>query len=46
MDVAPLRLEAGEPVGDGLELLAHRLKVVQTLLQTEVFEVVGAELVA
>ena len=34
VDVEPLRLEAGEPVGDGLELLADRLKIVQTLLES------------
>jgi hypothetical protein len=30
---------------DGLELLADRLKVIQALLETEVLEIVGAELV-
>ena len=45
MDVEPLRLEAGESVGDGLELLADRLKVIQALLESEVLEIIGAELV-
>jgi hypothetical protein len=43
--VEPLRLEAGEAVGDGLELLADRLKVIQALVESEVLEIVGAELV-
>ena len=33
--VEPLRLEAGEPVGDGLELLADRLKIIQALLRAK-----------
>jgi len=45
VDVEPLRLEAGEPVGDGLELLADRLKIIQALLEGEVLEIIGAELV-
>jgi hypothetical protein len=45
VDVEPLRLEAGEPVGDGLELVADRLKIIQALLESEVLEIVGAELV-
>src|SRR5215471_12311840 len=45
VDVEPLRLEAGEPVGDGLELLADRLKIIQALLESEVLEIIGAELV-
>jgi hypothetical protein len=40
-----LRLEAGEPVGDGLELLADRLKIIQALLESEFLEIIGAELV-
>jgi hypothetical protein len=43
--VEPLRLEAGEPVGDGLKLLADRLKIIQALPESEVLEIIGAELV-
>src|SRR5487761_929598 len=46
MDVEPLRLAAGETVGDDLKLLAHRLQMVQTLLQAEVAQVVGAQFIA
>ena len=44
--VQPLRLIRGEAAGDGLELFTDRLQVVQALLETEVLEIVGAELVA
>jgi len=46
MDVEPLGLEAGEADDDGLEFLTHLVEMVQALLETEVVEVVGAELVA
>ena len=46
VDVEPLRLEAGEAAGDGLERLADRIQMVQSFPQTEVGEVVGAEFVA
>ena len=46
MDVEPLRLEAGEAIGDGLETLADGIEMVQSLLETEVGEVVGDQLVA
>ena len=46
VDVEPLRLEAGETAGDGLERLADRIEMVQSLPQTEVGEVVGAQFVA
>jgi hypothetical protein len=46
VDVEPLRLEAGETVGDGLERLTDRVEMVQPFLKTEVGEVVGAEFVA
>src|SRR5262249_39650225 len=46
MDVEPLGLEAGEVAGDGLEFLPNGLEMIQALLQTEVLEIVGAELVA
>ena len=46
MDIEPLRLEAGEPVGDGLERLTDRVEMVQPFLETEVGKVVGTEFVA
>ena len=46
MDVEPLRLEAGEAAGDGLEALADGIEMVQSLFETEVGEVVGDQLVA
>jgi len=46
VDIEPLRLEAGEPVGDGLERLTDRVEMVQPFLEAEVGEVVGAEFVA
>ena len=46
MDIEPLRLEIGEARGDGLEALANGLEMVQSLLETEVGEVVGDQLVA
>ena len=46
VNVEPLRLEAGEVAGDGLELFADRLEMVQAFLETEVVEIVGAQFVA
>jgi len=46
MDVEPLRLEAGEAAGDGLEALADGVEMVQSLLEAKVGEVVGDQLVA
>ena len=46
VDVEPLRLETGEAGGDGLEALADGIEVVESLLETEVGEVVGDQLVA
>ena len=46
MDVEPLCLESGEAPGNGLEALAHCLEVVQSLLEAEIGEVVGDQLVA
>src|SRR5882724_10453052 len=46
MDVEPLRLKAGEAGGDGLEALANGIEMVQSLLKTEVGEVVGDQFVA
>src|SRR6266700_2888 len=46
VNVEPLRLEAGEAVGDGLERLANRIEMVQSFPQSEVCEVVRAQFVA
>jgi hypothetical protein len=46
MNIEPLRLEAGKAGSDGLEALAHGFEVVQPLLQAEIGEVVGDQLVA
>src|SRR6266850_1250995 len=46
VDVEPLRLETGEAGGDGLEALANGIEMVQSLLKTEVGEVVGDQFVA
>jgi hypothetical protein len=46
MDVEPLCLEGSEAPGDGLGALTHRLKVVQSLLEAEIGEVIGDQLVA
>src|ERR1700758_3820806 len=42
----PLGLESGEPPDDGLELVADLIQMIQSLLETEVVEVVGTEFVA
>ena len=39
VDVEPLRLEAGETVGDGSEGLTDRIEMVQPFLETEIGEV-------
>src|ERR1700724_1380813 len=46
VDVEPLRLETGEAAGDGLEPLADGIEMVQSLLETEIGEVVGDQFVA
>jgi hypothetical protein len=46
MDVQALGLEAGEAVGDGLEPLADGVEMIQSFLQAEVAQVVGAEFIA
>ena len=46
VNVEPLGLEAGEAAGDDFEGLADGVEIVQTLFETEVVEVVGAELIA
>jgi hypothetical protein len=40
VNVEPLRLEGGEVAGDGLELFADRLEMVQAFPETEVVEIV------
>src|SRR5882724_8790230 len=46
MDVQALGLKSGEAVGDRQELLAHGGHMLQTLLQTEIGQIVGADLIA
>ena len=46
MDIEPLCLEAGETGGDGLEARAHGVQMLQSLLETEIGEIVGDQLVA
>ena len=46
MDIEPLCLEAGEAADNSLELLPDLIEMLQALFETEVVEVVGAELVA
>ena len=41
MDVEALGLEAGEAVGDDLELFARGVEMVQPFLQAEVVQIVG-----
>jgi len=46
MNIEPLSLEAGEAADNSLELLPDLIEMLQSLFETEVVEVVGAELVA
>ena len=46
MNIEPLGLEAGEAADNSLELLPDLIEMLQALFETEVVEVVGAELVA
>ena len=46
MDVQALRLEVGEPVGDGLEPFANGIEMIKSFLEAEVAQVVGTEFVA
>jgi hypothetical protein len=46
MNVEPLCLEGSKAPSDGLEALADRVEVVQSLLEAEIGEVVGNQLVA
>jgi hypothetical protein len=46
MDVEALCLEGGESVGNRQELLPHGRQMFQAFLQTEIGQVVGANLIA
>ena len=46
VNVEAFRLEAGEAIGDGLELWAHGVEMIEPFFQAEVAQVVGAEFVA
>src|SRR5580698_10157859 len=46
MNVEALGLETGETVGDGLESFPHGVEMVESFLQAEVAQVIGAKLVA
>ena len=46
VDIEPLRLEAGEAAGDGLEPLADGIEMIQSLPELEISEIVGDQLVA
>jgi hypothetical protein len=46
MYIRTLRLEAGETVRDGLELLADGIEMIESFLHAEVAQVVGTQFVA
>ena len=46
MHVQGLGLKAGKAAGDGLELLAHSLQVVQTFPQAEILQIIRQQFVA
>src|SRR5512140_1025818 len=46
MDVEPLGLAIGETVGNGLESFTHSIQVSETLLQSEVAQIVGDQFIA
>ena len=46
MDVGPLGLASGKATNDGEEVLAHRWQMIESSLEPEVREFVGAELVS
>ena len=46
MDVEALGLETGKAIRDGLEPLTDGIEMIESLLQPEVPEIVGAEFVA
>ena len=46
MDVEALSLETGEAVGDDLEAFPHGVEMIESFLQAEVAQVVGAKFIA
>src|ERR1700730_7474053 len=46
MDVEPLGLAVGETIGNDLESFTDALEVIESLLQTEVAQIVGTQFVA
>ena len=46
MNIEPLCLEGSKAASDGLEALADRVEIVQSLLEAEIGKVVGDQLVA
>ncbi len=46
VDVEALRLEGGEPVGDGLEPFADGIEMIEAFVQAEIAQVVGTEFIA
>ena len=46
MNVEALRLEAGETVRDDLKLFADGIEMIESFLQAEIIQVVGAEFAA
>ena len=46
VDIEALSLEARETIGNGLESFANGPQVIESLLQTEVAQIVGTEFVA
>ena len=46
MDVEPLGLEAGEAIGNGLELFADGIEMIEPFLQAEVARLLETEFVA
>jgi len=46
LDVEPLSLKGGEPVGNGEELRAHRAEMIEAFFQAEVSQIVGTDFVA
>ena len=46
MDVEALSLETGEAVGNDLEAFPHGVEMIESFLQAEVAQVVGAKFIA
>src|ERR1700680_1282992 len=46
MNIEALSLELSEAVSDGLESIAHVVEMIESFLQAEVAQVIGAKLVA